>query len=98
MDIVVETVPDAEAAVATLRRTAARYDLLVVEPDGMGGMGGYALCSWLRANGASLAGGACPASVRDHEPCREPPRDHEPCEPFRIEAIDGGGRADCGTA
>ena len=65
MDIVVETVPDAEAAVATLRRTAARYDLLVVEPDGMGGMGGYALCSWLRANGASLAGGGQqPASPR----------------------------------
>ena len=55
-DIFTDVFETAEQAVAMLQDKAVRYDLIVIEPDGMLGMGGYAFCSWFRQNEATLPG------------------------------------------
>jgi CheY-like chemotaxis protein len=55
-DILADVFETAEAAVKSLQRSVVRYDLLVVEPDGMGGMGGFAFCSWFRQAQPTLPG------------------------------------------
>ena len=67
-DIFTDVFETAEQAVAMLQDKAVRYDLIVIEPDGMLGMGGYAFCSWFRQNEATLPGsqpGASPREVRE---------------------------------
>ena len=48
--------PDAERAVTFLQQSCVRYDLVVVEPDNMPGMGGYAFCSWFKQEETTLPG------------------------------------------
>ena len=59
LNILVDVVGDAEAAMAKLQQrqsycqSASAYDLLIVDLDGLGGMGGYAFSSWYRQQHAT---------------------------------------------
>jgi len=55
-EIVTDVFASAEAAIETLQRSTTHYELLVIDTDGMGGIGGYALCSWFRDNVHALPG------------------------------------------
>ena len=54
LGIIADVMSDAEWAIAALQRRATHYNLIIVEPDDMPGIGGYALCSWFRQNQSSL--------------------------------------------
>lgn len=69
-DIILNVLEDAESAISHLQQTRVRYELLIVEPENMQGMGAYAFCSWFKQNEAqlpgcqqALAGGEPPAAV-----------------------------------
>jgi CheY-like chemotaxis protein len=51
-DILADAFATAEEAVESLQtslaRSRARYDLIVIEPEALPGMGAYAFCSWFR--------------------------------------------------
>ena len=55
-DIFTDTFADAESAMHALQQNNGRYDLIIVEPDQMPGVGGYAFCSWFKQNETSLPG------------------------------------------
>lgn len=54
LGIIADVMSDAEWAITALQRRATHYNLIIVEPDDMPGIGGYALCSWFRQNQSSL--------------------------------------------
>ena len=63
-EIVADVFPDAEAAMHALQHRTTHYELVVVDTDNMDGMGGHALCSWLRHSASSLPGWTRPTPSR----------------------------------
>lgn len=60
LDIVADVFSTAEAAMAALQTSSttssySTYDLIVIDPDELGGCGGYALCSWIRQHEAEAS-------------------------------------------